>query len=703
MKPLFSRCGVIPALFVLALGGIAAPRALAQTTNPSQSAAPQLARRPFETAFQLPNLTGDPFDFTANDVRAQIRQPDGKILSLPAFFDGGTTWRVRHTPNAAGQYEIVSLTRNGAVLGAIALPRTWRARAVNVADFVRLDPTNPRRFVRGGARYFPLGHNQAWRTSQLPDIPELFGKMGAAGENWSRVWMNHWDGKNLDWLGDGRKPGPFGTLSLGVSRRWDGIVDAAQQNGIAFQMVLQHHGQYSSEVNPNWNENPYNVKNGGFLNAPEEFFTDARARELTKRKLRYAVARWGFSPSIMAWELWNEVQFTDAARKGQWDDIAAWHREMAAFLRDQDAYDHLITTSASGALPAKVQTEMDFYQEHLYPADVMNALNEANADADLSPDKPFFVGEFGPKDVHDITGVSIHAGLWAGILSGEAGAPQFWTWDDVERHDHYPHFRAAASFVNASGLAQRDNVTPIVPALTTTQRTDLSFGAGGDWGPVKQNEFSVSPTGSAAGIGSLSRYVQGHANRNLGPKPLVFRVAFAQKGRFIVHLSEISKSGAHLKLAVDGQVLAERAFPATAQNARPQGEAGRLAVEVPAGAHVVSLENTGDDWAALEKFTLTDYTPILGAYALSGPDSFLAWIYHRNNLMAAPGSAMTPVSGQLAVPSLQPGRYRATWWDTLAGRVLRNDQISVSAYATPSLATPSIGRDVALFVVPESK
>jgi len=100
--------------------------------------------------------------------------------------------------------------------------------------------------------------------------------------------MNDWDGKNLDWP----KPGPFGQLNLSVAQKWDAIVSAAEQSGVFFQMTLQHHGQYSSSVDPQWNANPYNTANGGFLTNPAQFFTNVTAKALTKRKLRYAVARW---------------------------------------------------------------------------------------------------------------------------------------------------------------------------------------------------------------------------------------------------------------------------------------------------------------------------------------------------------------------------------------------------------------------------
>src|SRR5258707_10108686 len=66
-----------------------------------------------EASFAITNLATDPFDFTLTDVRVQIAQPDNTTLSLPAFFDGGTTWRVRHTPNLPGAYQVNGVTLNG--------------------------------------------------------------------------------------------------------------------------------------------------------------------------------------------------------------------------------------------------------------------------------------------------------------------------------------------------------------------------------------------------------------------------------------------------------------------------------------------------------------------------------------------------------------------------------------------------------------
>src|SRR5208283_558610 len=79
-----------------------------------------------EASFNITNLTTDPFDYTVTDVRVQILQPDNSTVMLPAFFDGGTTWRVRHTPTMAGIYSVLGVTLNGSSLSVASLqPASW--------------------------------------------------------------------------------------------------------------------------------------------------------------------------------------------------------------------------------------------------------------------------------------------------------------------------------------------------------------------------------------------------------------------------------------------------------------------------------------------------------------------------------------------------------------------------------------------------
>ena len=61
--------------------------------------------------------------------------------------------------------------------------------------------------------------NLAWATGDRAKFfPSAFARFQQAGLNWSRIWMCHWGGTNLDWLPDdlGASPAP-GTLDLRVA------------------------------------------------------------------------------------------------------------------------------------------------------------------------------------------------------------------------------------------------------------------------------------------------------------------------------------------------------------------------------------------------------------------------------------------------------------------------------------------------------
>ncbi|HZT41539.1 MAG TPA: DUF5060 domain-containing protein [Chthonomonadaceae bacterium] len=653
-----------------------------------------------ETSFQLASVPGDPFDYEQVNVQVTLRKPDGSTVDVPAFFDGGTTWRMRFTPTQPGQYAVASVKLNRQTAHEQDLdPKEWTVSGETQPGFIRIDPGDHRRFVfDNGGSYFPLGQDQGWRSQGLPDIPDLFAKMHAAGETWSRVWMTFWDSKSLDWPASG-KPAKLGDIDLAAAKRWDAIVDAAAKNDIYFQLVFQNHGSYSSTVDSNWKQNPYNVANGGFLHSPEEFFTNPQARTFTRRKLYYMLARWGYSPNIMAFELFNEVENTDAAHDHHWDDVAMWHREMALFLRRYDGYQHLVTTSALPGVPPDnpVWQTVDYLQAHDYPSDIITTLGGPPSEAIRKLNKPVFVGEFGASNLQDPEGIFLHEGVWASLMSGMSGAAEYWDWDNVEKNNLYGEYKPVQGYLDASGLPGRGNLMPMNLTVETAQRAALRFGPGGGWETAKENEFVVGTSGPPAGIGHYPAFLQGQGHRDMTPKPLTFQVAYPQAGTFAVSVGQVAKAGAHLKLSVDGHSV-EQDYPAADKDYTPKSGQETLSVDVPAGAHTVTVENTGKDWVVIREFTLSNYASALAANARAGQDYVAAWVYNRDNL--GKKGAQSTAAGTLRLPALKPGKYQATWWDTYNGKALDTTDLTVTGdKEAATLSTPPIANDVALYVV----
>jgi Domain of unknown function (DUF5060)/Cellulase (glycosyl hydrolase family 5) len=648
--------------------------------------APKGAYARLEAAFELSGVTGDPFDFTQNDVRVTFFGPGGQTITVPAFYDGGKSWRVRFTPTRTGAHTLARVTRNGAEIRPDALDRrTFSVTGKPGPGFIRRDARDASRFVfDDGEVYYPLGHNAAWKNGQGATVPVMLAHMGSAGENWARIWMCHWDGKNLDWPADHQVE--LGTLDLEAARRWDEIIAAAEQSGVYLQIALQHHGQYSSTTDSNWNVNPWNIRNGGFLSTPEEFFTDARARALTRAKYRYIVARWGYSPAILAWELFNEVEWTDAIRNKREGTVAAWHREMATFLRAQDPNHHLVTTSSHTDI-AGLYDAMDYVQPHAYPPDPIPAVNAWKPSA---WHRPIFLGEIGPGGRgRGDQATFLHSALWASLMSESSGAAQFWFWDAVERLDLYKEYRAAAAFLKESRLASLSGMRACTVEVSTPDSGVVSFGPGAGWGTAARTEFVVSPSGHVEGLESMPGFLQGNAHREMFPRA-TFRATYAEPGTFSLTIRQVAKGGAHPVIAVDGKPAAEHDFPAAAADQRVEVV---LTANVPAGEHVIRLENTGADWVVLERITLAPYGPALRALAKANKEHAALWLFPAT-AAAQPQPKIN--KGTVAVPGLTPGRYRVRWWDTHTGKELTAQTVLVAHGGALTLPAPGGAADLAM-------
>ena len=109
-------------------------------------------------------------------------------------------------------------------------------------------------------------------------------------------------------------------------------------------LCLNHHGQVSQHVNPEWSNNPYNAANGGPCANTWDFFTNTTAKNYYKNRQRYIIARYGYSKNIQSWELFNEVDWTDDFANKQ-TDVTSWHNEMSTYIKSKDVYKHLVTTS----------------------------------------------------------------------------------------------------------------------------------------------------------------------------------------------------------------------------------------------------------------------------------------------------------------------------------------------------------------------
>jgi hypothetical protein len=245
-----------------------------------------------------------------------------------------------------------------------------------------------------------------------------------------------------------------------TANRLDKIFRLAEQQGIYIMLTIDYHGVFKSFIdrwasNAEWRTNPYNAANGGPCKTPTDFFTNTEARKIYKNKLRYLIARWGYSTHLAVWEFWNEIDNVMETQQVPADAIASWHQEMSDYLKQLDLYKHLVSTSVTnreieGLWDIK---NIDFTQHHNYgPTANMKTSILKYVDRFHKPD---VVGEFalgwkGPgKDYPEgLYEGELHNGIWRGMFSPTPILPLSWWWEYHFHQQHYFHLKTAADFVS---------------------------------------------------------------------------------------------------------------------------------------------------------------------------------------------------------------------------------------------------------------
>jgi hypothetical protein len=620
-------------------------------------------------------VQGNPFDPAENDVKVVFVGENGVRETRLAYFVGNGRFASTLVARRPGRYRAEFVVNGRRVLRQ-GEPVTVTRKLPH--GFIRL---NGRRFEwSDGTPYFPLGYNYAWRSIPNESVPDGLRKMGRTGNNWARIWADHWDNKNPFWPADKEHPVPSRQLRQEPLQIWDGIVGAAEQSRVNFQFVLFHHGPYSTTTDSNWRDHPWNTMNGGFLADPTNFFVDPEAKRRTKIWLRYAVARYAHSPAVMAWELFNEVQWVDAVKlhPERTKDVAAWHREMAAYLRSLDPYHHLVTSSSSESLDSGVFASVDYLQPHAYPANVLASIGGYRF-----PKKPGFFGEFGPP-AGPAAGQPklVRDGIYGGILAGHAGAGMYWFWDQVDRRGLAPSFIAARRVIDGSGLLDHRGAKPLNVWCDTPNRSDAVLAAGLGWAKSTTTELNL-PKVDVRALGGWSQYFQSQeGGQRAWAKPLTVRFRAAAPGKMTLNVGQVSSKGGSLQVWVNDRRALDRTLEPPAAGARPNQTP--ITVEYPAGPVTVRIENHGADWIRLDSITIPDQSPTAYAHGLGDREWALVRVVGND-------TSSVRVSG-LGLPD---GRYEVRAWDAANGAsrrlttVVRRGTVELANLANDSVLSIS--------------
>jgi Domain of unknown function (DUF5060)/Cellulase (glycosyl hydrolase family 5) len=404
--------------------------------------------------------------YRAEEVRLDLKllSPSGTQLTIPAYFDNGksgglSAWKIRFTPVETGKYS-GTFVLTGDDQEDVGPAISFAAAPSDGNGFLHIGNNWAFRFDSG--RYFRgIGENIAWESRSrddsrffrdLNESPKfnyeyLLGKLAADGGNFFRTWMCPWN-LPLEWKTVGntnRYADDEADFNASAIVKMDQLVNLTESLDLYMMLTLDNSGDFQGR---SWQHNNYNRANGGPATNPEDFFTDPKAKAWYKDRLRYLVARWGYSSHIAAWEFFNEIDNLMYGLPQKIPDpiVTAWHTEMSDYLKSIDPYHHLITTSISHRPVAGLYDipSLDFNQIHIYGHNGHSniaSFPETLERNSLRYGKPYVIGEYGfewdwSRNFDDFAGDmdgDFKKGLWLGLFSPTPVLPMSWWWEYFDR------------------------------------------------------------------------------------------------------------------------------------------------------------------------------------------------------------------------------------------------------------------------------
>ncbi|MDP8299439.1 MAG: cellulase family glycosylhydrolase [Candidatus Tantalella remota] len=716
-------------IFVVAITICIVGNAMAQDINVTSAPEEVGQYKLFLAKVKLPHFADNPNDQSKVTVTALITAPSGKTLNAPLFNisnsrSGKSVWELRFTPREAGKYEYFIQSESTSFRGKSAT-ESFKAAETDGAGFLHKSANNDFYLTfDSGKPFFGIGHNIGWVHENSPRVfDRYFKKLQENGANLTRVWLCHWAFR-IEWE-------ELGKYEKEDSRKLDKMLEVAAERGIYIMLCFDTYGSMLDAKGTwgeeRWSINPYNKKNGGPCETPEDFFTNPEAKKWYKSKLKYFVSRWSHSPNIFAFELWNE-----------YDAPAEWVKEMAGYIEEINPHGQFVTTSMGYPFD-KVFDEGQIWELEEMGIVTLHSYGNATGTGRVSPlvqesreaarryKKPFICSEFGidfDKDDKEYDphgkGIALHNSIWASAMSKSFGTAMNWWYDTYVRpKDLYPHYGALSSFLegvdwDSSDIAYAETGSVMVPLLEGVEPVyrDVRIKPSDKWEKIYTNEFTFLNNGDLAGAGLPNKYLHGKLKKKMQVDH-IFHVDFPKDSRFIIRVGTVSQ-GADLHVYVDGKETMNKVFPA----GPGEGPWKRslflkkykvyqcvynedFVIDVPKGEHTIRLSNTGKDWLGIEKITLKDYVDnsrgnarCLGLRA--GKDTLL-WVQNRDSNWrnAFGGNGAKPITGAyIDVSGMGEGPSTVEWWDTYTGSKLSAEKI-VAKDDKIRLEVPEFLRDIA--------
>lgn len=335
--------------------------------------------------------------------------------------------------------------------------------------------------------FFPVGLNYTWPEADATYDPELVKRFSYTDQgqylignegyrDWfarPRTYANYH--KGLDAIADNggnyvrtimypsatdiewEEAGNY-TDRLHMAHELDQILEHAEVRGLYLHWDLQthfsfQHSQFAYHRNWCWDSQSdganfcYRDLTGSDF--PPDFFSHEESKAFYKQRLRYILARWGYSTHVAAWELFCEINNVGTLQadanefymSGNNHQVyEAWQIEMAEFIKSQyHGQIHPVTSSLTDTKHDEDDTyknsNFDFmtanlydngipnFARHWYTAVTKHKVNENDTNAFTYQNrKPFFISEADPiQAICDEERIEMRRFMWQSVFSGAAG------------------------------------------------------------------------------------------------------------------------------------------------------------------------------------------------------------------------------------------------------------------------------------------
>ncbi len=339
--------------------------------------------------------------------------------------------------------------------------------ATDRLPWVRLGPGRRYFETEDGTPFLIIGQNDALTW---PELEGLLGRRDLPGVEKHLAWLAAHGVTTLrvmlEYVGDGlyleRSCGEFDPITVEAI---DDLILLCERVGL--RLLLTPFDTFFTWVM--WDDHPYNADRGGPCRDRNDLLTHPLGMAAVKRRVAFAVERWGGSGAVFAWDLWNELGHHHGVEDQRHltmrrEELFPIVSDLSAFVRglERRAFGktHLQTISHFGPEPQGPladlvfrHPDLDFATTHVYEPGAIDSPTNTVAAADamagwvrhalaeIRDGRPFTDSETGPIHAYKDLGITLPEDFdasyfrhmaWAHLASGGAGGGMRWP----NRHPH---------------------------------------------------------------------------------------------------------------------------------------------------------------------------------------------------------------------------------------------------------------------------